>query len=50
MDTSGWIFLLGSVVSVTALTFFCFSRVFSLPPSEEEDLHGPLDIETGEED
>jgi hypothetical protein len=48
MNASGWVFLLVSVCSVTALTVFCFYKVLNLPPSEEEDLHGPLDIDTGD--
>lgn len=48
MNASGWIFMLASVSSVTALVVYCFYKVLSLPPSEEEDLHGPLDIDTGD--
>lgn len=48
MNASGWVFLLLSVGSVTALTVYCFYKVLTLPPSEEDDLHGPLDIDTGD--
>lgn len=50
MNTSGWVFLLVSVTSVMALTVYCFYKVLTLPPSEEEDLHGPLDIDTGDQE
>lgn len=46
MEASGWLFLLVSMASVLSLTGFCFYKVLNLPPHEEEDLHGPLDIDT----
>jgi len=46
METSGWLFLIVSVSSVTVVTAYCFYKVLNLPAHEEEDLHGPLDIDT----
>jgi len=46
MEVSGWLFLVVSVSSVLALTGFCFFKVLNLPEHEEEELHGPLDIDT----
>ena len=46
MEPSGWLFLLVSVASVLSLTGFCFYKVLNLPEHEEDDLHGPLDIDT----
>jgi hypothetical protein len=34
MDLGGWIFMLLSVGSVTALVIWCFRRVLSLPRSD----------------
>lgn len=45
MTTLGWVLLLTSCGTVTALVVFCFSRVLRLP-APEEDLHAPLDIDT----
>lgn len=49
MDWTGWVFMGISVGTVLSLTVFCFLKVWNLPPSEEEDLHGPLDIDTHEQ-
>ena len=47
MNTLGWIMMTFSIGSVLALTAFCLFRVFSLPPTEVEDLDiAPLDIDT----
>ena len=46
MDASGWTFLLVSLASVLTLTGYCFYKVINLPEHEEEELHGPLDIDT----
>jgi hypothetical protein len=49
MTLAGWLLLILSCGTVTALVLFCFWRVLTHPhPSDE--LHAPLDIETGEED
>jgi hypothetical protein len=43
----GWLMMIVSVGSVIALTAFCLYRVFTLPPSEIENLDiAPLDIDT----
>jgi hypothetical protein len=49
MTTAGWTLLVLSCGTVTALVVFCFWRVLSLPRASEE-IHAPLDIDTGEED
>ena len=35
-----------SIGSVLALVGFCLYRVLSLPPVEDDDLKGPLKIDT----
>ncbi|MEM9353091.1 MAG: hypothetical protein AAGA92_08765 [Planctomycetota bacterium] len=40
--------MLLSVGSVLSLLSFCLYRVLSLPPVEEEHLHGELNIDTGD--
>jgi hypothetical protein len=37
-----------SVGSVLTLVTFCIARVLSLPPVEDDDLIGPLRIDTGD--
>jgi hypothetical protein len=46
MTTSALIVMLISVSSVLTLVAFCIYRVLSLPPVEDEDLKGPLKIDT----
>ncbi|HEX6963936.1 MAG TPA: hypothetical protein VF175_18860 [Lacipirellula sp.] len=46
MTPSAWTVMLISVSAVLALTAFCIYRVLSLPPVEDEDLKGPLKIDT----
>lgn len=47
MNAFGWLMMIASVGSVLGLTAFCLIKVFSLPPSEIEDLDiAPLDIDT----
>jgi hypothetical protein len=41
LTTLGWAFMLISITSVTALTFWCFKRVLS-PPHDEPKLPGGL--------
>jgi hypothetical protein len=48
MNTAGWAIMIVSVGSVCALTAFCFYRVLTLPPQEEQHIHSPLDIDTGD--
>ena len=48
MTITGWILMLVSTTSVTALTVYCLVKVMSLPPVEVEDMHAPLDIDTGD--
>jgi len=45
MTALGWLLLIVSCGTVTALVAFCFWRVLSLP-APTEDLHAPLDIDT----
>jgi len=45
MTTTGWIFMLSSVGSVTILMIWCFHRVLSNPTSANH-MHAPLDIDT----
>jgi len=45
MTTTGWIFMLSSVGSVTILMIWCFYRVLS-KPSAANHMHAPLDIDT----
>lgn len=48
LSTTSWIIMLVSVGSVLTLVSFCLWRVLTLPPTEEESLHGPTDIDTGD--
>lgn len=48
MTPSALIVMLVSVGSVLTLTAFCIYRVLSLPPVEDDDLKGPLRIDTGD--
>ena len=48
MTSGGWVVMLLSVGSVLTLVTYCFIRVLSLPPVEEESLKGPLEIDTGD--
>ncbi len=44
---AGWTIMIVSISSVTALTVFCFYRLFTLPPEEvTEHIKAPLDIDT----
>lgn len=45
MTAGGWVLLMISCGTVTALVTFCFWKVLQLPAPEEE-LHAPLDIDT----
>lgn len=46
MTPSALIVMVISVSSVLALVAFCIYRVLSLPPVEDEDLVGPLKVDT----
>jgi hypothetical protein len=46
MTTGAWTVMLISVGSVISLTAYCIGRVLKLPPVEDEDLKGPLKIDT----
>ncbi len=46
MSTSAVVVMALSVCAVLALTSFCIYRVLRLPPVEDEDLKGPLAIDT----
>ena len=48
MEPAGWVVMLLSIGSVMTLVSYCLIRVLSLPPVEMEELHGPLDIDTGD--
>lgn len=48
MTVLGWILMLVSTTSVTSLVVYCLAKVLSLPPVEVEDMHAPLDIDTGD--
>ena len=48
MTSAGWATMLLSVGSVLVLVSYCLYRVFTLPPLKMEELHGPLDIDTGD--
>ena len=47
LTTPGWIIMLGSVGTVTAVFIWCLYRVLS-PKTPPEHLHGIDDIETGD--
>ncbi len=47
MTAAGGLLLATSCGSVTALVVYCFYRVLTTPHAAEE-MHAPLDIETGE--
>lgn len=49
MTAGGWLLLMLSCGSVTALVAYCFYRVLTTPHAAEE-LHAPLDIDTGEKE
>lgn len=36
MTAGGWIFMLASVGTVWVLTFWCFHRVLTLPPNDDD--------------
>jgi hypothetical protein len=45
----GWTFMIVSVGFVVCLVVFCFYRVFTTPDNRvEEQMHAPLDINTGD--
>lgn len=46
MTYAGWIVMIISVGFVLALVSFCLWRVLTLPPLEEQNLKGPLKIDT----
>lgn len=48
MTPAGWTTMLLSVGAVLTLVSYCLYRVLSLPPLDMEELHGPLDIDTGD--
>lgn len=48
MQPAGWTVMLLSVGTVLTLLSFCLFRVLTLPPVEEESLHGELNIDTGD--
>lgn len=47
MNTGGWIMLTISVIMVLSLLTFCLVKVLSsADPDMDEEIHGPLDIDT----
>ena len=48
MTAGGWLLLVLSCGSVIVLVAYCFFRVLRMPHAAEE-LHAPLDIDTGED-
>lgn len=46
MTAAAWIIMTLSVGSVLALTVFCIIRVWNLPPVEQDDVKGQLQIDT----
>jgi len=48
MQPAGWLVMLLSIGSVVTLVSYCLYRVLSLPPVDMEEVHGPLDIDTGD--
>ena len=48
MNAQGWIVMLSSVGVVLSLVSYCMVRVLTLPPVEMQDIHSPLDIDTGD--
>lgn len=49
MTLTGWAFLILACGAITALVIFCYWRVLTSPEAEEE-IHAPLDIDTGDLD
>lgn len=49
MTLLGWLLLIASCGTVTALVAFCFWRVLRLE-SPADELHAPLDIDTHDTD
>jgi hypothetical protein len=47
MTAAGWLLLVLSCGSITGLVVYCFWLVLTTPHAAE-DLHAPLDIETGD--
>ncbi|MGF1578704.1 MAG: hypothetical protein ACFCD0_05010 [Gemmataceae bacterium] len=47
---AGAIVMFTSISVVICLATFCLVRVLTLPPTEEEFLKGPLEIDTGDTD
>lgn len=47
MTPGGWVLMIVSCGTVTALVAWCFWRVLRLPAPRPE-IHSPLDIDTGE--
>jgi neurotransmitter:Na+ symporter, NSS family len=45
---AAWSVMIVSVTAVVVLCGYCLYRVLTLPPTEEEHLKAPLDIETGD--
>lgn len=46
----GWTVMVASIGSVVTLLCFCLTKVLSLPPVDQEEVKGPLSIETGDTD
>ena len=48
MEPAGWAVMLVSVSFVLSIMSYCTYRVLTLPPVDMDELHGPLDIDTGD--
>ena len=48
LNIQGGIIMFISVGSVVLMTFYCIYRVLQLPPTEIDDIKGPLEIDTGD--
>ena len=50
MTVEGWVMMLVSVGTVLALVSYCLVRVLTLPPTDIDEIRGPLDIDPGDTD
>lgn len=48
MNPAGVVMMIASIGVVLSLVSFCMYRVLTLPPTEEESIKGPLEIDTGD--
>lgn len=48
LTAGGWTFMLGSISMVLLLFGFCLAKVLGGPSEATGRMHGPLDIDTGD--